>query len=343
MIRISLLTLSAIILGAGIFNTIHNSESTSSAIPAHIHTLYSKWTAKYGVLRATPAERDFRIRNFYRSYLAIQELRKKYPISEFGLNPFSDLTNTEFTAGFTGINHVAPEDQPEEELLEDASPLKQEALPSSFLVPNQRDVGNQGACGGCWAWAIKHVTQDALQGTVEISAQNIMNCNDEGRNCNGGWLTWGIQAVHQYGYRTETDIPHKGAPDMCVGMGTKLDKKPKNSHYLRDPTAFKRQIYESKTGVAITILAENDTWKSFKGGVFDTSDESCQSASTNHGVTLIGWDDSKETFRLRNSWGNTWGDKGFIWIKFNKYLSEPGNCICGARSGDFNCQAINWE
>lgn len=36
-----------------------------------------------------------------------------------------------------------------------------------------------------------------------------------------------------------------------------------------------------------------------------------------HAVVLTGFDDSTELFTLKNSWGKTWGDKGFAYIPYN--------------------------
>ncbi len=53
------------------------------------------------------------------------------------------------------------------------------------------------------------------------------------------------------------------------------------------------------------------TWKYWGGG------------SINHGVTLIGWDDSKSAWLIKNSWGTGWGDvcgfgteRGYMWISY---------------------------
>ena len=37
----------------------------------------------------------------------------------------------------------------------------------------------------------------------------------------------------------------------------------------------------------------------------------------NHGVTLIGWDDTKGAWLVKNSWGTGWGESGYIWISYN--------------------------
>ena len=35
-----------------------------------------------------------------------------------------------------------------------------------------------------------------------------------------------------------------------------------------------------------------------------------------HAMTVVGYDDRREAFRLMNSWGKNWGDAGFIWVKY---------------------------
>lgn len=40
---------------------------------------------------------------------------------------------------------------------------------------------------------------------------------------------------------------------------------------------------------------------------------------TNHAVNIIGWDDSRECWLVKNSWGPNWGDKGTFWVSYNDY------------------------
>ena len=38
-----------------------------------------------------------------------------------------------------------------------------------------------------------------------------------------------------------------------------------------------------------------------------------------HAMVVIGYDDHKGAFQLMNSWGKTWGNQGFIWIKYRDF------------------------
>ena len=46
------------------------------------------------------------------------------------------------------------------------------------------------------------------------------------------------------------------------------------------------------------------------------------SGSPNHAIVLTGWDDSKGAWRLRNSWGTSWGSSGYMWIKYGSQCAE---------------------
>ena len=38
-----------------------------------------------------------------------------------------------------------------------------------------------------------------------------------------------------------------------------------------------------------------------------------------HAMVVVGYDDGKEAFEIMNSWGTTWGDGGFCWVKYRDY------------------------
>jgi hypothetical protein len=50
----------------------------------------------------------------------------------------------------------------------------------------------------------------------------------------------------------------------------------------------------------------------YKSGVFNGQNN----RSVNHVVVLVGWDDEKGAWLVKNSWGKDWGENGFGWIKY---------------------------
>jgi hypothetical protein len=63
--------------------------------------------------------------------------------------------------------------------------------------------------------------------------------------------------------------------------------------------------------LASSIFADN-CFVVYEGGVFNGQ----RSSSVNHAVVIIGWDDDKQAWLIKNSWGEDWGEHGFGWVKY---------------------------
>ncbi|HVF92023.1 MAG TPA: C1 family peptidase [Blastocatellia bacterium] len=50
----------------------------------------------------------------------------------------------------------------------------------------------------------------------------------------------------------------------------------------------------------------------YQGGVFNGR----SIGDPNHVMVLIGWDDEKQAWLIKNSWGEQWGEKGFGWVAY---------------------------
>ena len=75
--------------------------------------------------------------------------------------------------------------------------------------------------------------------------------------------------------------------------------------------------------VATGIYASDSAFGNYANGVFDT----CSSSPMNHAVTVVGYgtESGKPYWVVKNSWGATWGDGGYIKI-------ARGNSQCGIGS-----------
>src|SRR5476649_1810694 len=48
----------------------------------------------------------------------------------------------------------------------------------------------------------------------------------------------------------------------------------------------------------------------------DWSSDVCSSDLINHAVVIVGWDDARSAWHVRNSWGPDWGEDGYIWMRY---------------------------
>ena len=40
-----------------------------------------------------------------------------------------------------------------------------------------------------------------------------------------------------------------------------------------------------------------------------------------HAMALVGYDDNRNAFRIRNSWGKQWGDEGSVWVDYDFFIN----------------------
>jgi C1A family cysteine protease len=77
--------------------------------------------------------------------------------------------------------------------------------------------------------------------------------------------------------------------------------------------------------LAVSIEADQTLFQNYESGIFDS--ELC-GTTLDHAVIVVGWGvtDSVEYWTIRNSWGATWGEKGYI-----RMAITDGSGICGVQ------------
>jgi cathepsin L len=69
-------------------------------------------------------------------------------------------------------------------------------------------------------------------------------------------------------------------------------------------------------GAIATAVNATKMFLGYRSGIFDENAK----GDINHAITIIGWDDAKHAWLLKNSWGSDWGDNGYMWIDYNSNL-----------------------
>lgn len=199
------------------------------------------------------------------------------------------------------------------------------ALPAKFSWKDDNlltSVKNQGSCGSCWAFAACGQFESCIKRfdnvTRDLSEQWLVNCDKEFDGCGGGMHP--ASMFQKYGAVYEADVPYKGKDGTCASSYTYHEKIISYKEIATTPTTdqIKEAIY--KYGPIWAGVVAGNNFSAYSGGVFTKSD----AGELNHAILLVGWDDATSSWVLRNSWGASWGEQGYMRIKF-------GTCKVGAQ------------
>lgn len=198
-------------------------------------------------------------------------------------------------------------------------------LPESFdwreKAPNKKltPIRNQGSCGSCWAFSTAATVADAIhikdnRPDLDLSEQWLVSCNSNNYGCNGGWYVFDM--YQKKGSVYEVDYPYTGTDSSCKG-GLHYNEK-LESYAFVDTDSNVPSVEKIKAAIynygAISVAVNADgNMQSYSSGIFSK----CSSGeNVNHAVNLVGWNDKGGYWIMRNSWGESWGENGYMKIKY---------------------------
>jgi C1A family cysteine protease len=181
-------------------------------------------------------------------------------------------------------------------------------------------VKDQGYCGSCWAFAAtEQIESDAmrtLQKSYTLSPQQIVSCDKKDGGCNGGRQETAYNYVKNCGgQEMEKDYPYtsgkKGANGSCKENSNKFVLGVSGYSTVRGESSMSN--YVKNTGPLSIVLDASD-WNSYRGGI-----KSSCGTRINHAVQAVGVDTSSGGYwKVRNSWGKSWGESGYIRLAYGK-------------------------
>ncbi|KAF1740344.1 hypothetical protein MXB_1641, partial [Myxobolus squamalis] len=155
---------------------------------------------------------------------------------------------------------------------------------------------------------------------VRLSEQSIIDCSNKYGNqgCNGGYLINTFNYLMSNPISEESSYPYKGTQGPCrisiAGNQGQIERYVRVRKGNEDDLTM--AIF-NKGPVAISIDSRLDSFRFYKSGIY--SDKSCSSTSLNHGVTAVGViSGANPHFIIKNSWGSSWGEGGYIRIARDK-------------------------
>ncbi|CAG9333048.1 unnamed protein product [Blepharisma stoltei] len=243
-----------------------------------------------------------------------------------GVNEFTDMTFAEFKMVYTPSKILS-------------DPTIEASVLQNTTIPTQVDwsakgavtpVKNQGQCGGCWAFATTGSCESAwfLAGhnLTSLSEQQLMDCSYSYGNlaCGGGTMTQAMKyVVKNGGITSEDNYPYTAHDGLCNQAKEKQFAATFTSYkVVKADDVQQMQIAVAQQPIRVSVEADQNAWQLYKGGIVSSD---C-GTNLDHEVLVVGYNqlNSPQYWKVKNSWGTTWGEAGYIRIAI-----VAGRGVCG--------------
>ena len=293
------------------------------------------------------AFKDFKIK-YEKSYSSLSENAFRFEVFRINLdvinthqaktdqtfslavNQFADLSNSEFKNKY---------------LMGDISRIKQDAADNCGDAPSRdenklldsvvdwakagkvQEVKNQESCGSCWAFSTVGSLESAYaifskdNELPNLSEQELVDCSKSFGNegCNGGLMNLGFKYIIQNGIHTESDYPYRGVDQTC-----NTDSLSGKTYSAKDCVLVGANTDDLTKAIAVQPVSVafyvNLFFQFYSGGVFNPF--TC-GGQPNHGVLAVGYNLDEGSYKVKNSWGSSWGEAGYFRIKIG---TGKGTC-----------------
>jgi len=298
----------------------------SLVLCSDIETEFSKWADNYNKVY-TNEEYQYRLAVFANNAVIVQKLNEESDGATFALNEFADITPDEFRRTHNGFVPGAEEGE------RVALNLPQVTAPNTFSWITEgkvTPVKNQEQCGSCWAFSATENIESVWMIAKNLSnadmkplaPQQIVDCDRSDGGCNGGWPRTAYQyIISAKGQDTEASYPYRAVNQACHFLPQDVETVISSWKYATTTKSETQMQTAVATVAPLSICVDASKWQFYSGGVFTNTQ--C-GTSMDHCVQIVGYDMTAATpfWNVRNSWGASWGEKGFIRLSY-------GHNTCG--------------
>jgi cathepsin L len=284
---------------------------------------FGSWMAVHGKDYKSKFEYNYRLA-VYKSNLDFIENHNRQNLGfTCAMNQFGDLTVEEFKQLYLGMNV-------------DASNLVQTNVHSTpdFVGDDTVDwrakgavtgVKNQGQCGSCWAFSTTGSVEGAWQikkgSLVSLSEQNLVDCSSAQGNmgCDGGLMDSAFDyIISNQGIDTESSYKYTARDGTCKFNKQNVGATITSYKDVQSKSEPSLMSSIQNQPVSVAIDAAHSSFQFYSSGVY--YEKACSQTSLDHGVLAVGYgtQSGSDYYIVKNSWGTSWGNQGYILMSRNK-------------------------
>jgi len=266
------------------------------------------------------AEYSRRFNIFKTNLVRYARLNEKDETVAHGPTKFSDLTHEEFKEKYLIKNFTSPKIRGERvNVHEFGAPVPD--LPTSYSWVSKgatTPVYNQGQCGSCWAFSTTESIESMCflsgKALIELSMQQIVDCDTSDDGCNGGDPpTAYAYVISAGGLESLADYPYTAEDGYCEFDASKIARSISSWEYVTQSQNEQQMQQFTYSDGPPSVCVDASTWDSYNGGVYTSSNCGTQ---LDHCVQIVGWavEQGVNAWVVRNSWGTDWGYAGFLYV-----------------------------
>jgi len=312
------------LLGLAVVNAASYSE-------AEYQAMFTKFMQQYNK-KYTSDTFFFRYTVFKANMDKIALANKQKHTYKLGMNEMGDMTHAEFKAAKLGYNKI------ERPFVRAGNACPVGNVPSSVDWTGKAvtPIKNQGQCGSCWSFSTTGSVEGAVQiasgQLISLSEQQLVDCSTAQGNmgCNGGLMDYAFEyIISNGGLTTEAGYPYTATGPNTCSVTTPLASTITGYCDVNSGDENALAAAVAVGPVSVAIEADQSCFQFYSSGVM--SDPSC-GTQLDHGVLAVGYGvtGGLKYWNVKNSWGTSWGNAGYIWL--GKQVAGQPLGVCGIAS-----------
>ena len=298
----------------------------------YLHSQFNDFVFFHNKSYNSESEYHKRFDIFSNNYNFINDMNHRNLTFRLDINEYGDMHPEEFSTIMNGFNGLIDRTSSCNSF---ESKVATDSLPVSFDWRDKggvTEVKNQGQCGSCWSFSSAGAMEGAWYiktgNLVNISEQQLIDCSKTYGNlgCNGGLMDSAFEYAIDNGMCLYDDAPYEMQTGKCSDVSSCnkqaffdycVDVTPNNQQHLKEAVNY--------SPVSIAIEADTRVFQFYSDGIITS--ESC-GTTLDHGVLIVGYgvENDVEYWTVKNSWGSSWGENGYVRIERSDSTDDAGVC-----------------